>query len=103
MATTKPRFSITVSDEIYEEINTYQHEHRLSTQTKAITALIEKGIEALQRGEDLPVSAPAPASDLTNEEWALVLAYRSADPKSRAMVDLALADYKDALSKTKTG
>ena len=48
MATDKPRFSITVSDDVYQQINAYQHEHRLSTQTKAVLAFIEKGLEVIQ-------------------------------------------------------
>lgn len=47
MATTKPRFSITVSDDVYQAINEYQHENRFSTQTKAIQELISLGIESL--------------------------------------------------------
>lgn len=48
MATDKPRFSITVSDDVYQQINAYQHEHRLPTQTKAVLAFIEKGLEVIQ-------------------------------------------------------
>ena len=48
MATEKPRFSITVSDDVYQQINDYQHEHRLPTQTKAVLAFIEKGLEVIQ-------------------------------------------------------
>lgn len=47
MPTDKPRFSITVSEDIYQQINDYQHEHRLSTQTKAVLAFIEKGLEVI--------------------------------------------------------
>ena len=95
MATTKPRFSITVSDEIYEEINTYQHEHRLATQTKAIAELIERGIDALRSPS--ADSAPAPAAaGISEEEWAMIEAYRIADAKDRAVVDLILADYKES-------
>ena len=45
MATDKPRFSITVSEELYNSINEYQHEHRIQTQTKAIVELLKIGIE----------------------------------------------------------
>ena len=54
MATDKPRFSITVSDEVYEQINEYQHKHRLSTQTKAVLAFIERGIEEIKRDGTRP-------------------------------------------------
>ena len=45
MATDKPRFSITVSEELYNSINEYQHKHRIQTQTKAIVELLKIGIE----------------------------------------------------------
>jgi len=47
MGTEKPRFSITVSDEMYERINEYHHENRFSTQTKAISSLIQIGLDSL--------------------------------------------------------
>jgi len=47
MATEKPRFSITVSEDMYQKINEYHHKNRFSTQTKAIASLIEKGLERL--------------------------------------------------------
>lgn len=53
MATDKPRFSITVSDDVYKQINDYQHEHRLATQTKAVLAFIEKGLEVVQKEKEL--------------------------------------------------
>lgn len=48
MATTKPRFSITVTDEMLSIINDYQHKNKMATQTKAVVALIEKGIEVIE-------------------------------------------------------
>ena len=54
MATEKPRFSITVSDDVYQQINDYQHEHRLPTQTKAVLAFIEKGLEVIQNEKKPP-------------------------------------------------
>lgn len=47
MGTEKPRFSITVSEEMYERINEYHHENRFSTQTKAISSLIQIGLDSL--------------------------------------------------------
>ncbi len=90
MATTKPRFSITVSPATYEAINTYQHEHRLATQTKAILELIELGIASLDSKTNSVSLAP---KGLDAADRDLLSAYHSADDKSRSMVDLALADY----------
>ena len=47
MATDKPRFTITLSEDLYEKVNEYQHDMRFSTQTKAIVDLIERGAKSL--------------------------------------------------------
>lgn len=44
MPTEKPRFSITIDQELLNRINDYQHKNRMSTQTKAVLDLISKGI-----------------------------------------------------------
>lgn len=52
MSTDKPRFSITVSEELYNSINEYQHEHRIQTQTKAVVELLRVGIEHILSDND---------------------------------------------------
>lgn len=52
MSTDKPRFSITVSEELYNSINEYQHEHRIQTQTKAVVELLRVGIEHILSDSD---------------------------------------------------
>lgn len=52
MSTDKPRFSITVSEELYNSINEYQHEHRIQTQTKAVVELLKVGIEHILSDSD---------------------------------------------------
>lgn len=47
MGTDRPRFSITVSEELYDQINKFQHENRIATQTKAISKILQIGINAL--------------------------------------------------------
>lgn len=47
MGTNRPRFSVTVSDELYQKINDFQHENKLSTQTKAIERILQLGIGVL--------------------------------------------------------
>lgn len=90
MATSKPRFSISVSDDIYQQIIDYQHEHRLSTQTKAILIFIEKGIEAIQNEKNTlkkglgteqiytTMSPPDEAMKLARDYWNLDLWGRQA-------------------------
>ena len=47
MATNKPRFSITLDDDLFDRVNKYQHEKRYATQTKAVVDLIQRGMESL--------------------------------------------------------
>lgn len=62
MATDKPRFSISVDEEMRRFIIDYQHRNKLSTQTKAVIALIEKGIDAIKRNDTTPVTNNAPSN-----------------------------------------
>lgn len=47
MATDKPRFSITFDDELFDRIEDYRHENRISTRSRAVVALVEIGLESL--------------------------------------------------------
>lgn len=78
MPTQKPRTMITFNDkELYERVNTFRFEGRYKSQNDAISALIEKGIEALT-GEELK-----PKREITDEDEQLLNAYHAADPLSR--------------------
>lgn len=98
MATDKPRFSITVSDDVYRQINEYQHEHRLATQTKAVLAFIEKGLEVVQKEKKFPADtielvqyqAGQKSSDLSPIEQDHIKKYRSLDPYGKEVVDSVL-------------
>ena len=53
MGTNRPRFSVTMSEEMYQQINDFWHSNKFPTQTKAITKILELGIAALdQAGEE---------------------------------------------------
>lgn len=60
MATDKPRFSISVSDDVYGFVNDYQHKRKFATQTKAIIELIEAGIQS--------VTGPVPEIESDTED-----------------------------------
>lgn len=96
MATDKPRFSITVSDEVYEQINEYQHKHRLSTQTKAVLAFIERGIEEIKRDGTRPstpkTDTKTAPSDLSDEAQAVARDYSELDPPGKNVVKVVIAE-----------
>lgn len=47
MATDKPRFSVTFTDDSFEKIRKYQKENNISTQSKAVAQLVELAISEL--------------------------------------------------------
>lgn len=61
MPTEKPRFTITISDELSKQVDDYKFRHRIKNQTQAIISLIEKGFDALQG--DLPQKEKTPAPE----------------------------------------
>lgn len=83
MATEKPRFTITLSEDLFEKVNEYQHSMRFSTQTKAIVDLIEHGLEALGLIPCISESFTAQiknASPDSDEAMDLFKSYIDADP-----------------------
>lgn len=57
MPTEKPRFTITMDQELFDRVNEYQHRNRMNTQTKAVLALIRKGIAQTSSESGTPASA----------------------------------------------
>ena len=47
MATEKPRFSITMDSETLDLVDEYKYKNRISTQSKAIVSLVQRGLEEL--------------------------------------------------------
>ena len=53
MPTEKPRFTITVTDEMLKEIDDFRYENRYPTRTKAVNELFRLGIEQLKKEKPL--------------------------------------------------
>jgi len=49
MSTEKPRFTITVTDEMLKEIDDFRYGNRYPTRTKAVNELFRLGIEQLKK------------------------------------------------------
>jgi len=49
MPTEKPRFTITVTEDMLKEIEDFRYENRYPTRTKAVNELFRMGIEALKK------------------------------------------------------
>lgn len=48
MATEKPRFSVSFSEDSFEKIKKYQEEHNITTQSKAVSQLVELAINKIE-------------------------------------------------------
>mgnify|MGYP005757051957 CR=1 FL=1 len=49
MATNKPRYSITVDEKLFEEIENFRFDNRYATRNQATIELIKKGLESLKK------------------------------------------------------
>lgn len=59
MATEKPRFCITVDDDLMKEIDDFRFHNRYSSRSKATIELIRLGLAALkEQNADLPKEEP---------------------------------------------
>ena len=96
MPTKKPRVTFALSEEELAVIDKYRFDNHLKNQTQAILSLISIGLDTL----DISASGSRDLDDLSSEDWELIEAYHAADPKSRAMVDLALAEYKEKAARS---
>lgn len=84
MATDKPRFSITLTEELAKKVNDYQHNMHYATQTKAIVDLIQRGAATL--GLSLPEINEVESSDFSEYETDIIKKYRSLDPYGQKAV-----------------
>ncbi len=77
MATDKPRFSITIPDDILAQVERYQADRKISTKSKAIQKLIVIGLE----GE---------TEDYETETREIARRYRALDAHGRRVVDAVM-------------
>lgn len=81
MATDKPRFTLTIPDEMLARVERYQTARKLKTKSKAIQRLIEIGLK--EDADDPREKNRVPLSPLETR-------YRALDPHSRKVVDAVM-------------
>jgi metal-responsive CopG/Arc/MetJ family transcriptional regulator len=54
MATDKPRYTVSVSDEMFEEIENFRFENRFQTRSDATAELIRLGLESIKKDLSTP-------------------------------------------------
>lgn len=85
MATLKPRFSITIDEELLDRINHHQRANKFATQNKAILDLVQIGLDELKN------ESPNAADELTNNEMVVLGLIRSLNAKGqKKVIDYAL-------------
>lgn len=52
MATQKPRYTVSVDDEMFKQIEDFRFEHRYQTRSEATVELIRRGLEAIQKEKE---------------------------------------------------
>ena len=70
MPTEKPRFTITLDEELANKIDNYKFTHRMKNQTQAVVSLIEKGFDSLHADHRKTEKSPAP-EDAEDSELSL--------------------------------
>ena len=70
--TEKPRFSITLDDELLNKVEDFRHDRRISTRSQAVVKLIEMGLNALEAEQ-------SSSAELSDDEQLLIKGYHAAD------------------------
>ncbi len=91
MATDKPRFSVTFTDDSFDKIRKYQKENNISTQSKAVARLVELAISEIEQDGNAKKS-PVPI-EFTSEEGKKIAPLYSSEAKKLAQDYDALDSY----------
>lgn len=95
MATDKPRFTITLSDEIFAQVMDYKKEMHLSTQSKAIQQLVALG---LQEAFCANPSREADYSSFGKQAAEIAHSFSTLDAHGKKVVRLLLAEETDRIT-----
>lgn len=60
MPTDKPRFTVTLDQELLNRIDNYKFSHRMKNQNQAVVSLIAKGFDSLAADQPQIKNSPAP-------------------------------------------
>lgn len=92
MSTEKPRFTVTVSDEMKKSIEDFFHSRKFKNQSQAVNQLIERGLDSFIDGidksnRDETLRFP---SNISQSEVSIMKKYRSLDEHGKELVELVL-------------
>lgn len=87
MPTEKPRFSVTFEDDSFSKIKKYQIENRISTQSKAVSQLVELALTDIEKN-----ARTAKASSLSDEAQKVAERYSRLDRYGKATVQAVIGE-----------
>ena len=92
MSTEKPRFTVTVSDEMKKSIEDFFHSRKFKNQSQAVNQLIERGLDSLIDDMDKShdVGVPRCTHDVSQSETSIIKKYRALDEHGKELVELVL-------------
>lgn len=62
MSTTKPRYTVSVDEELFQQIEDFRFENRYQTRSEATVELIRLGLEQIKKDQGKPKNKPAAGS-----------------------------------------
>ena len=86
MSTDRPRYTVSVDDELLKQIEDYQFEHRYKTRSSATVELIRLGIQQLMQGQPKIEQNTAPVPALSADEQQLIDGYRSLNEQGQEYI-----------------
>lgn len=86
MSTDRPRYTVSVDDELLKQIEDYQFEHRYKTRSSATVELIRLGIQQLMQEQPQIAQNTAPVPALSADEQQLIGDYRSLNEQGQEYI-----------------
>lgn len=86
MSTDRPRYTVSVDDELLKQIEDYQFEHRYKTRSSATVELIRLGIQQLMQEQPQIAQNTAPVLALSADEQQLITDYRSLNEQGQEYI-----------------
>lgn len=86
MSTDRPRYTVSVDDELLKQIEDYQFEHRYKTRSSATVELIRLGIQQLMQEQPQIAQNTAPTPALSADEQQLIDDYRSLNEQGQEYI-----------------
>ena len=92
MSTDRPRYTVSVDDELLKQIEDYQFEHRYKTRSSATVELIRLGIQQLMQEQPQIAQNTAPVPALSADETQLIDDYRALSTEGKEKARDYVAD-----------